>query len=45
MTLLAGRALRKSFGSRLVLDSADLTIAAGEGGYTAWLERPQVAAA
>ena len=29
MTLLAGRALRKSFGSRLVLDSADLTVARG----------------
>ena len=29
MTLLAGRALKKSFGSRLVLDGADLTIEPG----------------
>ncbi len=29
MTLLAGRALKKSFGSRLVLDAADLTIEPG----------------
>ncbi len=29
MTLLAGRALRKSFGSRLILDGADLTVEPG----------------
>ena len=50
MTLLAGRAIAKSLGSRLVLDGADLTIEphsherfllhrVGEGGYSAWLER------
>ena len=50
MTLLAGRAITTSPGSRLVLDGADLTAElpshdrfflhrATEGGSSAWLER------